>query len=73
MPAQCEAFVRDKGVLPMLDNYSVAKQVLINMIVFTYLPAKILAILRWFFGARWHECEQWRCSLQRLWMRIKTL
>jgi hypothetical protein len=38
MQAQYEAFVRDKGVLPMPDNYSVAKQVLINMIVFTYLP-----------------------------------
>ena len=38
MQAQYEAFVQDKGVLPMPENYSVAKQVLINMIVFTYLP-----------------------------------
>ncbi|MEZ5570894.1 MAG: arylsulfatase [Halioglobus sp.] len=38
LQADYESYVRNAGVLPMPENYSVATQVLINMIVFFYLP-----------------------------------
>jgi arylsulfatase A-like enzyme len=60
MQADYETYERDNGVLPMPENYSVAKQVLINTIVFTYLPKYapalggilVLAVLAVFYRRR---------------------
>lgn len=38
MLAQYEAYATDNGVMPMPENYSVVKQVMINTVVFFYLP-----------------------------------
>ncbi|MCB1704330.1 MAG: arylsulfatase [Halioglobus sp.] len=41
MQADYETYARDNGVLPMPENYSVAKQVMINTLVFFYLPRSL--------------------------------
>ncbi len=46
MRAQYTAYVSHVGVLPIPEDYSVAKQVLINTVVFHYLPT----YLPWFAG-----------------------
>lgn len=38
MLADYDAYAKDNGVLPMPENYAVAKQVMINTLVFFYLP-----------------------------------
>ena len=60
MKADYEAYAQENGVLPMPENYSVAKQVMINTIVFLYLPkylpyigaALVLAIALYFYRRR---------------------